>query len=242
MGHVDLEPVLAGDRVVATGILREDEFSRRLLLRGEGVYGELFDQTDSFGIPVDGPRSASVDRMVTVRGVWTGEAIVDADVTDGGRGVALFPQITQGSFPDVDGVPDRAEILRSDVQDACDTIRNGALVAFLAARDEKGWFGLASAVDVEAVRTTLEPLLGTHLHVVPSSWSSDQICEAQDAASAAAAAEIFESGAGWDADGRFRAHMLVHHITPALAVALEPFPAELMHVEAWLTRGGDDTR
>jgi len=228
--------------VVATGILREDEFSRRLLLRGEGVYGKLFHGTDSFAIPVDGPASASADGMVTVRGIWTGEAIVDSDVIDGGRGVTLFPQITRRSFPDVDGVPDRAEILRSDVQDACDTIRDGALVAFLAARNEKGWFGLASAVDVEAVRTTLKPLLRTHLHVVPSAWSSNRIWEAQDAASAAASAEILESGAGWDAGGRFRAHMLVHHITPALSAALEPLPAGLMHVEAWLKRGGDDTR
>lgn len=238
MHNVEMEPVLVGDRVVATGVLREDGSSRRLLMRGEGVYGELFNATDSFAIPVEGMTGARHDGMVTVRGVWTGEAIVDVDVTDGGRGVALFPQITRKSFPDVDGAPTRAEILHTEVQDACDSIRGGALVASLAARSEKGWYLLASAIDVEVVQATLEPLVGTHLHVVPSSWSHAQIWEAEAAASAVT--EPFQSGVGWDADGRFRAHMLVHHISPALTAALQPFPAGIMHVEAWLKRPEDN--
>lgn len=232
MGNVDLQPVRVGDRVSAAGILREDGSSHRLLMRGEGVYGELFNATDYFVMPVRGLTGAQPDGVVTVRGVWTGEAIIDGNATDGGRGVALFSQITRRSFPDVAGVADRSEILRREVQEACGTIHDGALVASLAARSEKGWFLLAAAVDVEAVRAALEPVLGPHLLVVPSAWSRDQVREAEDAASAVT--EAFQSGVGWDTDGRFRAHILVHHISPELAAAVKRYPAEIVHVEAWL--------
>lgn len=236
MHNAEVEAVRVGDRVSAAGVLREGESSRLLLMRGEGVYGELFNETDFFAMPVEGLTGVQPDGMVSVRGVWTGRAIVDADATDGGRGVALFPQISRSSFPDVDGADDRSEILRSEVHEACDGIRDGALVALLAARSEKGWYGLASAVDVETVRAALEPLLGTRLHVVPSAWSRDHVDQAQTAASEVV--EPFQSGTGWDADGRFRAHMLVHHITPELAAVVNRFPAEILHVEAWMKRAG----
>lgn len=233
------EPVLVGDRVVAVGALRRSGSSHLLLLRGEDVYGELFNTTDSVTTPVEGLTGAQPDGTVTVRGVWTGDAIVDAEAGRGGRGVALPPQIDRRSFPDVDGVPDRAQILRTEVHDACEAVRDGALVALLAARSERGWFGLASAVDVEAVRAALEPVLGPYLHVVPRAWSSTQVWEAQEATSAVT--EPLEAGAGWSADGRFRAHMLVHHISPRLAAEVKRHPPGIVHVESWVKRESGDT-
>lgn len=234
MQNIDLEPLRVGDRVCATGVLREDGSSHRLLLRGEGIYGELFNATDDLTTPVIGLTGAPLGGMVTVRGVWTGEAIVEAVASEGGRGVSIFARLDESRFAGVEGVGTRSEILRPEVLDACDGIRGGALVQFLALRGPRGWFGLASALDVAAVRTVLGPLLGAHLHVVRSEWSLTDVYEAQDAASVVTD-DIYESGAGWDADGRFRAHMLVHHISPELAAAVKRFPAEILHVEAWLT-------
>lgn len=234
MPNIDLTPVVIGDRVSAAGILREDGSSHRLLMRGEGLYGELFNTSDEFATPVIGLTGPTTGDMVTVHGVWTGEAIVDGVVAEGGRGVATFTLLDEGRFADVGGVEHRSEILRAEVLDACDGIRGGALVQFLALRGPRGWFGLASAQDVSAVQSILGPLLGEHLEVVPSDWSLEDVYDAQSAASAVT--EIYESSAGWDADGRFRAQMLVHHISPELTVVAQRLPAEILHVEAWLKR------
>ncbi|MDQ1084875.1 MULTISPECIES: hypothetical protein [Microbacterium] len=238
MQHAELVPVDVGDRVTATGLLRRDGSSYCLVMRGEGVYGEFFNAADDFAVlPVDGLIGAQQSGMVTVRGVWTGEGISEAIATRGGRGVAPFDGLREDRFADVDGVRDRSAILRREVLDACDMMRGGALVAFLAARGQRGWFGLASAVDVTAVRARLEPLLGRHLHVVRSEWSLDQVHLAEDQA-LASEPDPYEFGTGWDADGRFRARVLVRRISPRLASVVNRFPADILHVEAWVKHAG----
>ncbi|MCJ1707795.1 hypothetical protein [Microbacterium sp. VKM Ac-2923] len=235
MRNTGREPVVVGDRVSAAGILVEDGTAHRLLLRGEGLYHELVGETDFFALPVSDLTGAQPSGMVTVHGVWTGEAIVDAVASEGGRGVRSFPRLEGTSFPDVDGVSDRSEILRPEVHEACDAIRGDALVALLAARGPRGWFGLASAVDVDAVREVLAPLLGSHLHVVASAWTREEVEQAENAA-IATEPEPYTFGMGWDIDGRFRALVLVHHVSPALASVVARFPDEILHVEAWLRR------
>ncbi|MDQ1135778.1 hypothetical protein QE410_000577 [Microbacterium sp. SORGH_AS 1204] len=232
------QAVVVGDRVVAAGLLVEDGASHRLLLRGEGLYAELLGETDAFALPVSGLTGPQPSGMVTVRGVWTGEAVVDAVVAEGGRGVASYARLDKMSFPEVSGVSTRSEILRGDVLKACDALRGDALVAFLAARGPRGWFGLASAVDVAAVRDALEPLLGPYLHVVPSTWTLDQVNEAESAA-IETAPEPYAFGIGWDDEGRFRSQVLVHHVSPELASVVARFPYDILHVAAWVRRAGD---
>lgn len=238
MRDSNIEPVVAGDRVVAAGVLVEEGSSHRLLLRGEGLYGELVGETDAFALPVSGLAGPQPSGMVTVRGVWTGEAVVDATVAEGGRGVESCARLDKMSFPEVGGVPTRSEILRGDVLEACDALRGDALVAFLAARGPQGWFGLASAVDVAAVRDALEPLLGPYLHVVPSAWTLDQVNEAESAA-IETAPEPYAFGIGWDDEGRFRSQVLVHHVSPELASVVARFPHDILHVAAWVRRAGE---
>lgn len=234
MENVGSEALMVGDRASAAGLLVEDGPAHRLIVRGEGRYGEFFNAREHAALPVRGLVSPLLSRMVTVRGTWTGDAIVDADATDGGRGIEPPPRLEPTRLAEVDGTNDRSDILRDDVLTACETIRGGALVAFVAERGPRGWFGLASAVDTSRVQEVLGGLLGTHLHIVPNPWSLDEIDAAQDAA--LEKVEPFQFGYFWDDDGHFRAEMVVQHVSPALASVREDLPVGILHVATWLRR------
>lgn len=234
MGNGASQGLSVGDRASASGLLLEEGAEYRLILRGEDIYGELFNRSEYAALPVRGLESPPLNRMVTVRGTWTGDSLEGASVEEGGRGIAPPQRIEARQFDDVDGAKDRSDILRDDVLEACETIRGGALVSFVAIRGSNGWFGLASAVDAVRVQEVLGAVLGTRLLVVPSPWTLNEIEGAQD--EALKVVEPYQFGSFWDDDARFRGEMVVHHISPELASLLEERPTGILRVEPWLRR------
>lgn len=225
-----------GDQVSATGILMEDGSQHRLAMQAEGLYGEILNvkQPPALSISVQGLSAPPLDRMVTVRGIWSDGKIENASVADGGRGVETPPRIEPTSFPDVPGAVEESEILNSSLDRAFDTLRNGPIVAFLALRGPQGWFGVASAVDAPAVRSALEPILNDRFVIVPSDWSINQVDEALEMASVVTDPCLF--GYFWDERGRFRAEIVVDHMSSELASALAQLPTDILHVATWLRR------
>lgn len=232
MSYLDSMAIRPGAAVRAVGTLARARSGHVLTAWMEGVYGELSRELGGDTAPVEGLASPPLDQVVTVCGVWTGAEIVDAQILEGRVGVRPHQSLDPHRFPAVPGVAEQLDILRAEVLEACDPLRGRSLLSFVAVPGPQGWFGLAAATDAEDVRAQLRPLLHPHFLVTESAWTLGQAEEVERVLSADHNVRNF--GMFWDVDGRFRAHGLLHHMTPELAASLDAFPAEIAHVSAWL--------
>ncbi|WP_133177941.1 hypothetical protein [Microbacterium testaceum] len=232
----DLESIAlsAGDYGQAVGTLTHTQSGYLLAAHMEGrLHGpnsELGGDT-ALVIGLDEP---PLGEVVTVRGLWNGSQIVDAELFDAHVGVKPPPLLDPATFRDMEGVAERGDILRAEVLDACDELRGTSLLSFVAVPGPRGWYGLACGTDRKEALARLSPLVDPYLVVTESEWTLAELEEAERLISESE--DVRGLGVFWDDRGRYRAHCVLHHLEPGLASTLRTLPKGTVHVETWLTR------
>lgn len=225
--------VVPGDVVVAVGTLTRAPRGHVLTAHMAGLYGELGRELGVDTARVTGLTNPPLDEVVTVRGVWTGSEIEEPEISEGQAGIGPPPSFNPDAFSEVPGTAARSEVLRPEVLWECDALRGDVLVSFVAVPGPHGWFGLASAVDVEVVAARLGALLSPYLLVTKSEWTLSQLQEIERRLGEAKQ-NLRNVGSGWDTRGRYRVKGLLHHLLPELAASLSGYPRGSVHVDVWL--------
>lgn len=232
----DLESIAlsAGDYAQAVGTLTYTQSGYLLAAHMEGRHHEANRELGGETALVIGLDEPPLGEVVTVRGLWNGSQIVDAELFDTRVVVKPPPLLDPATFRDVEGVAERGEILRAEVLDACDELRGTSLLSFVAVPGPRGWYGLACGTDPQKALARLSPLLGPYLVVTDSEWTLDELEAAEQLISESE--DVRGLGVFWDDRGRYRAHCVLHRLEPELASTLRTLPEGTVHVETWLTR------
>lgn len=231
--------VRPGDVVCATGRNDLDGSTVTLAAAGTGHYDYVLQQAAQVRVPTDLSRDNASPEIVTVRGIWTGEALTEAEVVDRFAPVALPENLGDRADPAIipAGRRSRQAIVDADLLAALDDLRETTLLSYVGHRTASGWIGVASATDRRPVDAILRPRLDDAYSVVHTEWSPRDLDAIDEVFSPdGLESEILEIGRFIDPAGRLKGCALVRLVTPQMAAALARFSPDALVLTSWMQR------
>ena len=166
---------------------------------------------------------------VAVRGLWTGQALE----LDGASQIETVIQPSNAAaLPAPPQAADRMELLPVDAEiaKASKMLRdNDALVSLHIPSTRSGdHMVYATAIDVELVRSTFEPIFGHRLVVIASRWNNATIRGLRDIIVDAPAEILSSFGTRNSPDHQELLTATIKYLPEQFARQLEPYPAEAL--------------
>ncbi|KAA9107624.1 hypothetical protein [Microbacterium rhizomatis] len=211
----------------------------RLQAVGQGHYDRVFQNAGGLSIPIRVDRHHDDAHVVTVEGIWTGDAIDHVRIVSPVAPVA--PPEHLGARIDPAIVPrerrSREELLTPPVLEAVDRLRAEGLLFYGVHRLVDGWVGVACTTNAESAVDALEPLLGAAFTVVEVTWSGQDLERADDALDLAARdGVLLFQGKFMDPGGHYRTCALVGMVTQELYGALSAIDSDALVLDSWIRR------
>ena len=234
-----VRPVSVGDEVFATGRLVSDGGTARLDAVAYGLYSQFIWGAGGISVATDFLPDLASDDVVTVKGIWTGESIQNANVVSLIAPISMPDRLGDRIDPDIvpAGRLARNEILSPTVLALTQELSDETLLFYCAHRMTDGWFGIACVTDSEPVEQALKPILGDALAVVKVDWTPrdlkliDVFFEEYDFADG-----LLFFGKFMHPAGQFTACALVRIITPEMASALAPVDPKAIILTSWIQK------
>jgi hypothetical protein len=230
--------VSPGDTVLATGRLTADDRIVTLAAVGGGHYDRVLQTSIGLKVLTDIHVTGVRPGTVTLRGTWTGDAIVDAAIVDPAPLVSLPRHIGAGIDESVlpPGRASRSDLLAPRVLASLAPLRQSALLSYVAHRTPDGWVGVASACHPQAVIDALQPHVAGAFTVAETAWTPHDLDAVDESLEGREfRGEVLDTGRFVDPSGRLRASALVRVLRPEMAGALQNAVPGSLVLSSWIS-------